>query len=256
MSNRSVLRLSFARRTMLVAAGLIALAVPVAVGIVNAPAIRAQSPHATPSAAAGPTFEVASVKPSANCEGAGGSPGQSPVTLNLPCVPLRGLIRMAYSFSGLVGANLPSRRIEVLGGPGWIDTDRYDIFAKAAGNASQAEMMGPMLQTLLEERFKVKVHKESRDAPVYELTVAKNGPKLQPSKDGSCVPMDLNNLPGNVKPGDPMPNFCGGGGGKRKEGALITDWYGVSMAEYAGRMLSHRATAVRRRKLWDGHCPG
>ena len=223
---------------MLVAAGLTALAAPVVVGILNAPAIRAQSSQAAPSSAAAPAFEVASVKPSANCDTGGGSPSQSPVSLNLPCVPLRRLIQVAYTFSGLVGANLPSSLLEALGGPGWLDTDRYDILAKAAGNASQAEMMGPMLRTLLEERFQVKVHRESRDAPVYELTVAKNGPKLQPSKEGSCIPMDLINRPGNVKPGDPMPNFCGGGGGRRKDGVLITDWYAVSMTEYAGRMLS------------------
>lgn len=238
MSNRSVPKLNFARKLMLVTAALTALAAPVVVGILNAPAIRAQSPSAAPLTSAAPAFEVASVKLNANCDTGSGRPAQSPVTLNLPCLPLRGLIRMAYMFSEVVGANLPSRRLEVLGGPGWLDTDHYDIFAKAAGNASQAEMMGPMLRTLLEDRFKVKVHKESRDAPVYELTVANNHPKLQPSKDGSCVPMDLNSLPQNIKPGDPMPKFCGGGGGRRKEdGGMIQDWYGVSMAELAGRML-------------------
>jgi uncharacterized protein (TIGR03435 family) len=222
---------------MLVTAGLTALAAPVVVGILNAPAIRAQPPQVAPSTAAAPAFEVASVKLSTNCDSGGGRSGQSPVSFNLPCVSLRGLIRVAYSVQA--GANFPSRRVDVLGGPGWLDTDRYDIFAKAAAsaNASPAEMMGPMLQTLLEERFKVKVHKEARDAPVYELTVAKNNPKLQPSKEGSCVPMDLNNLPQNVKPGDPMPKFCGGGGGKLMDGGLIQDWYGVSMAELAGRML-------------------
>jgi uncharacterized protein (TIGR03435 family) len=85
----------------------------------------------------------------------------------------------------------------------------------------------------------VKVHKEFRDAPVYELTLAKNSPRLQPSKDGSCVPMDLSDLPRNVKPGDPMPKYCGFGSGRSTVGGLITDWYAVSMAEYAGRMLSN-----------------
>jgi uncharacterized protein (TIGR03435 family) len=237
MSNRNPSRLNFPGKMALVAAGLAALGAPVAVGFLNAPAIRAQSPQVAQSAAAAPAFEVASIKLNTNCNAGGGRPSQSPVTLNLPCVPLRGLIRMAYSM--VAGANFPSRRLEVLGGPGWLDTDQYDIVAKAAGNASPTEMMGPMLQTLLEERFKVKVHKEFRDAPVYELTLAKNSPRLQPSKDGSCVPMDLSDLPRNVKPGDPMPKYCGFGSGRSTVGGLITDWYAVSMAEYAGRMLSN-----------------
>ena len=97
-----------------------------------------------------------------------------------------------------------------------------------------------MLQRLLEDRFQVKVHKESRDVPVYTLTVAKSGLKLQASKPGSCTPMDMNNLPRNtIKPGDPMPKYCGGGG-MRTNGAIWTaDWYGVTMAEFAGRMLEN-----------------
>jgi uncharacterized protein (TIGR03435 family) len=237
MSHRSVLKLNFARRMMLVTAALTALAAPVAVGILHAPAVRAQSPQAAQSAAAAPAFEVASVKLIPNCNVAAGGSSQSPVSFHLPCLPLRGLIRLAYSAQP--GANFPSRVLEVLGGPGWLDTDHYEIFAKAAGAASQAEMMGPMLQKLLEERFQVKVHKESRDAPVYELTTT-NNPKLQLSKDGSCVPMDLNNLPGNVKPGDPMPKYCGGGGGTFREGHLVQDWYGVTMAELAVRMFAGR----------------
>jgi uncharacterized protein (TIGR03435 family) len=236
MSNRSVLRLNFARKAMLAAAALTALAAPVVVGILNAPAIRAQSPQAAPSMAKAPVFEVASVKLNPDCNVGSGRPAQSPVSFNLPCLPLRGLIRMAYSAQA--GAVFPSHVLEALGGPGWLDTDRYDIFAKAAGNASSSEMMGPMLRTLLEDRFKVKVHKESRDAPVYELTVANNNPKLQPSKDGSCVPMDLNSLPQNIKPGDSMPKFCGAGGGTFRDGRLVQDWYGVSMAELAGRMFA------------------
>jgi uncharacterized protein (TIGR03435 family) len=237
MSNRSALRLNFARKMMLVTAGLTALAAPLVVGISNAPAIRAQSAQTRPGRGLRPpAFEVASIKLNPDCVIGDGRSSQSPVSFNLPCLPLRGLLRMAYSAQ--VGAVFPSRRLEVLGGPDWLDTDRYIISAKAAGAASPAEMVGPMLQALLEERFKVKVHKESRDAPVYELTVAKNSPKLQPTKDGSCTPMDLNNLPRNVKRGDAMPKYCGGGGERSNGVSLISDWYGVSMAELAGRMVS------------------
>jgi uncharacterized protein (TIGR03435 family) len=260
MSNRSVLGLNFTKRMILACAGLLVLALPVAVGILHAPAIRAQarqavpaeaapssqpvpsqaapSPQGAPPTNAAPVFEVASIRLNTGCETGGGRFAQSPVSLTLPCLPLRALIRTAYSPTQ-AGETYPTRLLEVLGGPGWLDTDRYDISAKASRNASFAEMIGPMFQTLLEERFKLKVHKESRDAPVYELTVLKDRLKLQPSKEGSCVPMDLNFSPRNLKPGEAMPKFCGFGGGTGKEGRSIADWYSVSMAELADRMITH-----------------
>jgi uncharacterized protein (TIGR03435 family) len=54
-----------------------------------------------------------------------------------------------------------------------------------------------MLQAILEERFQLKIHRETRDVPVYALTIAKGGPKLRASKPDSCVP-----IPG---PNDPLP---------------------------------------------------
>jgi uncharacterized protein (TIGR03435 family) len=128
--------------------------------------------------------------------------------------------------------------MQVLNGPSWIDTDRYYISAKPEAKASPAEMMGPMLQTLLEDRFSLKVHKEPRDTPVYELTVAEQNPKLRPSKDGDCIPIDLTNLSGaRPKPGDPAPNYCGGGRVRMSGDVMSADWDGVTMAELAGRML-------------------
>ena len=49
-------------------------------------------------------------------------------------------------------------------------------------------MEGPMLQVLLEERFKLTLHRETRQLPVYDLAVPKGGAKLQTSKEGSCTP--------------------------------------------------------------------
>jgi uncharacterized protein (TIGR03435 family) len=161
-----------------------------------------------------PAFDVTSVKLNTNCQtGGGGRAGISPRNLALPCVSLRALIGVAYG-DMLVGAGIGARRMEALGGPGWLDTDRYDILAKSEGNAPAGQSAAPMLQTLLEDRFKVKVHKEARDSSVYILTVAKGGAKLQASQDGSCTPLDLSNL------------------------GLEPPKQGVTMAELAGRMLS------------------
>ncbi len=130
-----------------------------------------------------PAFDVASVKLNSNCQaGSGGRAGISPRNLALPCVSLRALIRLAYG-DVLVGLGLGARRMEVQGGPGWLDTERYDVFAKSESSAA-GQSAAPMLQTLLEERFKVKVHKEAKSSAVYLLTSANGGPKLQPGESG------------------------------------------------------------------------
>ncbi len=68
------------------------------------------------------------------------------------------------------------------GGPSWMGTDRYDIVAKAEGNATD-EQQKLMLQTLLAERFALKVHRERKELPVYVVSVGKSAPKLFPPKD-------------------------------------------------------------------------
>lgn len=136
-----------------------------------------------------PAFEVASVKLNTDC-GTGGRSGgaPSPGRIALECADLRDLVLTAYGIYGN-GANPEpgSFRVQVTGGPGWMDSSRYDIIAKTEGNPPPSEMYGPMLQSLLEDRFGLKVHRENRQGRVYLLTVAKNGPKLRATKEGTCV---------------------------------------------------------------------
>jgi hypothetical protein len=73
------------------------------------------------------------------------------------------------------------------GGPDWIDTDGYTIEAKAEGVTDRALMQGPMLQAILEDRFKIKVHRETRETAVDALVIARGGSKLKPFVEGSCV---------------------------------------------------------------------
>jgi uncharacterized protein (TIGR03435 family) len=69
------------------------------------------------------------------------------------------------------------------GGPSWLGTDRYDIVAKAEGNASEAELKR-MAQTLLTDRFKLKYHRESKEVPVLIVSLGKGAPKMTPAKTG------------------------------------------------------------------------
>ena len=83
--------------------------------------------------------------------------------------PLHSLIQAAYNVT----------RFQVEGGPSWVFADRYDIEAKAAGNATPLEIRG-MLQSLLADRFKLMLRRETRTLPVYELVVADTVSKSRP----------------------------------------------------------------------------
>src|SRR5687768_7749605 len=110
---------------------------------------------------AGPAFEVASVKPS-NPDVAG--PSGMPVggRFTASNLTLRDLVLRAYD---LVDSQL-------VGGPGWRASRRFDIQAKAADPVAGMTAMQPMLKTLLADRFKLKVHTETREMPIYALVVA------------------------------------------------------------------------------------
>ncbi len=157
-------------------------------------------------------FEVTAIKPNNQCGGPGrGSGGAaSPGRMTLGCAELRDLILTAYGiYADGHTANPKGFRMQILGGPGWIDSDRYDIVAKAEGNPSRTQMYGPMLQALLEDRFKLKIHRETREVPVYFLTIAKGGPRLRASKAGSCITTDMNHPLPQATPGQPRPRVCG-----------------------------------------------
>lgn len=100
-------------------------------------------------------------------------------------------------------------------------------------------MLGPMLQSLIKDRFQVEVHRESRDQPVYELTVAKSNSNLRPTKEGSCIERDAEDFrsPATIKPSD-LSKYCGTGTAAKPIGlvgstdGLVSsmDWHGLSMA--------------------------
>lgn len=75
---------------------------------------------------------------------------------------------------------------QLSGGPSWRDSDNFDVEGKPGG--ADVNQLQPMLQTLLAERFKLAVHREAKQLSVYDLVVAKNGPKLHELKEGETPP--------------------------------------------------------------------
>lgn len=120
-----------------------------------------------PGAAHKPAFEVTSVKVNNSGSGGGsmGPKGESFVATNWT---LRGLLMYAYAPAS--GSLLNA---QVIGGPEWATTDHFDVEGKPRGPQMKA-----MLQSLLEDRFQLKIRRETRDLPVYNLVPARKGPKL------------------------------------------------------------------------------
>jgi uncharacterized protein (TIGR03435 family) len=121
-------------------------------------------------------FDVVSIR--LNTSGArGGGGGPRPGgAYNLTNVPTRTLISIAYG--------IPGGR--VLGGPGWLTTDRYDIVARGKDSPT-GEEASQMLQAMLRDRFQLVAHVEQRDLPAYTLTLARPDGRLGPGMRRSAI---------------------------------------------------------------------
>ncbi len=100
--------------------------------------------------------------------------------LNIEAAELRQIVGLAYAV----------QRVRVLGGPGWADSDQFDIAAKAESADATRDEIRSMLQTLLAERFKLTVHRETKEAAAYSLVLAKSGSQLKaaaPDRKGTMA---------------------------------------------------------------------
>ncbi|HMJ61897.1 MAG TPA: M56 family metallopeptidase [Bryobacteraceae bacterium] len=180
LTGRIARELTFAKKLTLALAGIAALGAPILLGIADA----------------SPKFEAVAIR---SCEAFRRRPvPDSPGRLQPGCTTVERLIQQAYG----VFANGHANRllsVTVTGGPAWTRSDFYEIDAKAEGHPSHATMNGPMLQELLEDRFKLKIHRETREVQVFRLTVAKGGPPLERFQ-GSCVAWDFDNPPSHPAP--------------------------------------------------------
>jgi len=214
------------RRLILMA---IASATFVTTAFLVGPSLRAQ----TPATAA---FEVASVRPNKSGDGRvmlGVQPGGG---FNATNVPLRLLLRQAFNVQDF----------QIVGGPDWIGSDRFDVIAKAPeGVEFTADVMRSMLRSLLVERFTLAFHNETRDMPVYALmkarTDGKLGTKLTPATV-DCAALGRGRRGGGPPPAPPQPGQkmdCGMmiGPGRLNAGGMPMSNLATALAPQVGRIV-------------------
>jgi uncharacterized protein (TIGR03435 family) len=221
----------------------VALLAAIAAALASVALPRAQAPQTNPS----PEFEAASVKrsdPSAAGQRLGFAPGGRFSAVN---VPLRQLIAAAY------GTPQPLPSFLVLGGPDWLDKDRFDIVAKAAGDPQPGPNGPPpemflMMRTLLAERFKLMVHRETRPQPIYALVKARADGKLGERIHASTF--DCSTLAAAARAGTPPPGpdapFCGlrAGPGRMQGGSASMSMFATSLSRGVNRLVQDQTGLV------------
>jgi uncharacterized protein (TIGR03435 family) len=168
--------------------------------------------HAQPDQA-NPEFEVASIRKNVSGDSNMGAMAQPGGRFGARNVTLRYLIRGAYDVKDF---QILAESIS------WLDTERYDITAKAPeGTPNGFEPMRPMLRTLLTDRFRLAVHRITKEVPAYELGAAKGGLKLPAPRDANCIVSD-------PRPREQAP-FCN----NVRMGRGLIDAHGVTMPRLA-----------------------
>lgn len=148
---------------------------------------------------------VASVKK--NAGGFGGQIRIAPGNISVNGMPVRILIRQAYG---------QLQDFQLVGGPDWINSDRFDIEAKPEGGGPMSpQVLQSVFRQILEDRFSLKVHKETRELPIYALMVARSdgrlGPNLKPSSEECSTRMAARGRgPSPDGRGGPAPDARGG----------------------------------------------
>jgi uncharacterized protein (TIGR03435 family) len=187
-------------------------------------------------AGAGPAFTAASIKRNLSKTGdptqTMGAGYRGDGRLTATNLSLRFLVRFAYAgHDEPHWMPLPAPR--VVGGPAWIDSERYDIEGTPEG-ARDPERAWRMLQTLLADRFKLALHRETRELPVYILSAAPGGVKLPAAKNASCVSFPPGTPPHEV----PGKVDCGYVPVLRERGGLRMQGSRLHMADLVRELTS------------------
>jgi uncharacterized protein (TIGR03435 family) len=176
-------------------------------------------------------FEAASVKPS--------QPGETSVRmmalpggrLSVSNTPLRLLIRNAYNVLDL----------QIVNGPDWLNTERFDIDATSTGNPTQPQIQA-MFRRLLSDRFKLTVHTETRELPIYVLVMARSdrrpGPRLRPAEPCARTPAD--GPPQQPPPPGSVPCGFTVGAGRGAARGVTMSAFASSLSSQVGRVVQDR----------------
>lgn len=205
--------------------GVVAAAIPLVLGILNATQSQAQS-QTQNTVARSLVYDVVSIKPNKS--------GNEMATLT---ASRNGFIGTSITLLTLIGDAYRVEDHRISGAPQWLKSEKYDIEAKMDGSTAdelrkltkdqmKIERLR-MLQSLLSDRLKLTVHRETKELPIYALVVAKDGPKLHEAKPGDTYP---NGIKGPDGIGGPGMNVQTIGAGGRSE--LIGQ--GLTMASLVG----------------------
>ena len=242
MTRRSGTELSIARKGLLLSAALLLLAAPLGLGVLHGQsAPSADQAKENSRASEIPKYEVATIKPSTEEDG----------RIKLMMTPDGAEINGAQ-VQMLLQQAFGVERDRIIGEPDWVHSKRFDIAAKVAPDDApkldklKMEQRRAMLLPLLEERFNLKYHHESRELPMYSLVVAKGGSKLKVSTMPPPPPPDApKNSEGPRGPGGPPRDRVGGPGMMRMSpGGLEAQGGGI-------QFLAHALSALVGRSVVD-----
>ena len=177
---------------------------------------------ALPLHAQQPSFEVASIKRNVDGPGRSGTNTLPGGRISITNKTLRSIVQVAY---GAVD-------IEVVGGPDWLDNDRWNILATAPSGTAADAPLEPMLKSLLEDRFKLRAHIEKRERPIYAMVFTRGDRQLGPK-------LHLTSCTGPLC-GTTSANTNGIISGTIRGGARTMEDLGRSLSNYAERRVMDR----------------
>jgi bla regulator protein BlaR1 len=201
MTERIARKLDFGRKLLLSTAGVLALALPIVFGVVNAPQVRAQD-QAESAGASAVAIKSASIQPHKSVNG-----------MNDPFdIMFRpdGVTAIGATLQPVIGMAYEVQPDLISGAPDWVNSEKYDINLKVSDSPAPdapkpaagigAQRLQLTLQAFLADRFKLAVHRETKDRQVYELVVAEGGPKLKETKPAFLNPNGINGPEGPLPP--------------------------------------------------------
>jgi bla regulator protein blaR1 len=221
MNNRSALKLDFSRKLLLSTAGIATLAVPLMLGLLSAPQTHAGS-RARSAVESAFVYQSVSIKLDKAATEVAKS-GKDPISVRM-LSNSSGFTVTGTSLRGLILAAYELQEDRVSGGPDWINSELYEVEAKIdPSTASQLQKLPHdqenyarrrMLQALLADHFKLQVHRESKELPVYALLMSDGGPNMQEATPGNTYANGPKGLDGKpVGPGMMVGGMASSPGG-------------------------------------------